>query len=149
MRSARIEGAAVPLGKPANWDDDQMGHCGTLWVRPDVESGVHFMRSAWDVEAHDAGYLLAGAKVELGIAGSTHPVVNLRLGPLPDTFEPPLTVTRERRTDGEPVVCVRMFFAQGIILARARAMGSGIGSAVADAIDEIERLGREQGWITE
>ena len=148
MNPAKIDGDAIPLGKPGNWSDDDHGRCATLWVRLDVDNGVPFMRSAWDVEAEEAGWLLAGAKMQLGICGTSHPVVNLGLGPIPEDFAPPLTVQQMIQPDGARSARVTMYLPSRMrIFAEARIEDGGLGAAVAVAIHEIEAFGRREGLL--
>jgi hypothetical protein len=147
MNPARIEGDAVPLGKPQDWQDDENGHCSTLWVRHDLDRGVSFLRSAWEVEADEAGWMLAGAKLQLGIAGTAHPVVNLGLGPIPEDFTPPLTVQRMVTPSGFAAVRVVMYLPNKMRVHADALLGSdGLAPAVSLAIVEIEALCRREGW---
>lgn len=148
MTPARIEGDAFPLGKPANWNDDENGKCSTLWVRRDVDQGVPFLRSAWDVDSDEAGWLLAGAKVQFGLCVPQHPVINVGLGPIPEDFAPPVTVQQIIKPNGGRATRVTMFLPnRQKIFAEAWIGDEGLGAAVKFAIDEIEALARREGWL--
>lgn len=151
MNPVKIEGDAFPLGKPANWNPAESGHCSTLWVRLDMDGDLPFLRSAWEVGADEAGWLLAGAKMQLGICGQSHPVVQLGLGPIPEDFEPPYIVQPIVTTEGVRAVRVTTYLpcAQRVF-AEASIGDDGMGPAVALAIREIEafvsaHLMREEG----
>ena len=148
MTPARIEGDAFPLGKPRDWKDDEHGRCSTLWVRRDIEQGVPFLRSAWDVDSNEAGWLLAGAKVQFGLCVPQHPVINVGLGPIPEDFAPPVTVQQIVKPDGQRVARVTMFMPnRQTIFAEVTIEPEGLGAAVKLAIDEIEALGEREGWL--
>jgi hypothetical protein len=148
MIPAKIEGDAIRLGAPRDWSDAEYGKCGALWVRIDSVDGLPFMRSAWELEADEAGLLLAGAKVQLGICGTTHPVVQLGLGPLPEDFIPPLTVQQAVSPEGVKSVKVVMFVPGGQRITAAATLGTdGLGPAVALAIGEIEKLALAEGLL--
>ena len=144
------EGDAWPLGAPADWNPETMGHCSTLWVRSDIEGGVPFLRSAWEVEAQEAGWMLAGAKLQLGVCAPQHPVVNLGLGPIPDTFLPPLTVQQNVTTDGQRAARVTMYLPGGkLIFAEVLLLDEyGLPRAVGEAISSIEDYGRQEGLLS-
>jgi hypothetical protein len=148
MLPVRIEGDATRLGAPHDWNDADHGRCGALWVRLDSVDGLPFMRSAWEPEADEAGLLLAGAKVHLGICGTSHPVVQVGIGPLPEDFLPPLTVEQAVTPEGVKSVKVAMFVPGGQRITAAATLGTdGLGPAVALAIGEIETLARAEGLL--
>lgn len=148
MNPVKIEGDAIRLGAPRDWSDADHGRCSALWVRIDSVDGLPFMRSAWEPDADDAGLLLAGAKVQLGICGTTHPVVQLGLGPLPEDFIPPLTVEQAITPEGLKTVKVVMFVRGGQKITAAATLGTdGLGPAVALAIGEIETLAAAEGLL--
>lgn len=147
MNPVRIEGATIPLGKPEGWDEGEAGHCSTLWVRPDIDGGLPFLRSAWEVTVNEIGLLLAGAKVQLGVCAKQHPVVNLGLGPAPESYLPPVVV-QQTAHHGCPAVMVLMFFPCGQRVKSEATIGAdGLGAAVKLAIDEIENFARERKWL--
>ena len=147
MNPVRIDGATIPLGKPESWRDEENGKCSTLWVRSDVENGLPFLRSAWEVSTNEICLLLAGAKVQLGICTKQHPVVNMGLGPAPADYLPPLVVEQTVH-HGCAAVKVTMLLPNGqAVKAEASVGGAGLGEAVKIAIDEIERFAREREWI--
>jgi hypothetical protein len=114
MKPAVIANARPkPLGAPSDWKPDQNGHCSALFVRDEEVNGVHYMRSAWEVDAHEAALLYAGARLTLGIAGNSHPVVQLGMTELPVDFEPVVHARRFAALDGKPMVRVEMLFAHG------------------------------------
>jgi hypothetical protein len=154
MQHVRIEGAdPKPLGAPADWNPEEHGTCGALFVRREVNDGLHYMRSAWDVQTHEAMQLLAGAKVELGIAGTSHPVVQLGVGIMPPDFEPVMVARRLISPEGLPTVRVDMVFPHGTEGRRGYATcaigeDESLSSAVACAVDLVEQLARAEGWVT-
>lgn len=149
MRATRIEGADPrPLGAPADWNEETHGHCGALFIRREVHSGVPYMRSAWEVESNEAALLFAGARLTLGIQGQMHPVVQLGVSDLPPDFEPVMTARRFTATDGRPCVRVEMLFPHGggrRGFCEEHVDGT-LADAVSSAIIRIEALARREGW---
>lgn len=147
MTPARIVGANVELGAPQKWSAEEHGHCSSLWVRREVDSGMTWMRSAWEVASDEVGLLLAGAKLELGVLGASHPVVNLGPGPLPEDFEPPMIVERIVH-QGSAAVRVSMFFPTGRrVWAEVYVAPHGLGGATKLAIEQIEELAKQGGLL--
>lgn len=148
MRPTRISGAdPSPLGAPLDWEETN-GHCGALFIRREVNSGVHYMRSAWEVESTEAMMLFAGAKLTLGIAGQQHPVVQLGVGDLPPDFEP--TVQARRFTDvlGRPCVRVEMLFPHAggrRCFCNVHVDGT-LADAISSGVVNCEGLARREGW---
>lgn len=152
MRAVRIPGAdPTPLGAPADWNEERDGHCGALFIKREPINGVAFMRSAWEIEPSEAGFLFAGARLILGVQGKTHPVVHMEIGELPADFE--TTVHARRFTDPTGAECVRveMLFPFGRAGKRAFAnvflSGGTLAGAVATGVQEIEQFARREGWI--
>ncbi len=150
MRPTRIPGAdPQPLGAPPDWNEDESGHCGALFVRREQIGGVAYMRSAWEVDHGEAAFLYAGARLTLGVAGQCHPVVQLGITPLPPDFEPVVHARRFTHTDGRACVRVEMLFPhEGGQRAFANvAIGSSsLAAAVASGIDQIEQFALKNGW---
>lgn len=150
MRAARISGAdPIPLGAPADWNENESGHCGALFVRREQIAGVAYMRSAWEVEANEASLMFAGARLTLGIAGNRHPVVQLGVGDLPADFEPTVMARRFTHSKGLPCVRVEMLFPHGggrRGFCEVEVDGT-LGDAVSSGITRIEALARREGWI--
>ena len=149
MRPVRIAGADPrPLGAPVDWNEGN-GHCGALFVRREVNDGVHYMRSAWEVETTEAALLFAGARLTLGIAGNCHPVVQLGVSELPPDFEPVINARRFTATDGRPCVRVEMLFAHagGRRGFCEEHVDGTLADAVSSAIIRIEELARREGWV--
>ena len=150
MRPARISGAdPTPLGAPADWNEEQHGHCGALFVRREQIAGVAYMRSAWEVEASEAALMLAGAKLTLGVAGHCHPVVQLGVADLPADFEPVVHARRFTHADGRPCVRVEMLFPhaggrRGFIEVH---VDGTLADAVSHGISRVEQLARREGWL--
>lgn len=151
MRPTRIDGSGdTPLAAPDDWNEAESGHCGALFVRREQVDGVHYMRSAWDVEHSEAAFLYAGAKLTLGVAGLQHPVVQLGVSALPDDFEPVVHARRYTDTRARPCVRVDMLFPHG---GGQRAYSNvlvgedGLAPAVALGIEQIETFARTHGWI--
>lgn len=151
MNPVRIDGAiAEPLDAPDDWNRDENGICGRLFIRLDVEQGVPFMRSAWEASPEEALVLLAGAKVILGISGNRHPVVNLGVAQLPVDFAPVSTARQFVALDGTAAIRVDMLFdAQGGKrgFAEVRLEGRTWAEAVQQGIDLIVELARREGWV--
>lgn len=149
MQPTRIKDAEPrPLGAPSDWNEAENGHCGGLFVRREDVAGVPFMRSAWEASPADAGLLLAGARVHLGVAGLTHPVVQLSVGDLPPDFEPVVTARRFTAPSGTPMVRVEIVYPPD----GRRGYSSvpvllGLADAVSVGIQHIEQMARKEGWI--
>lgn len=143
MNPARIDGATIALAAPCDWQEDEHGRCSTLWVRRDISAdGLAFLRSAWEVNAEEALSILGGAKLQLGIAGSSHPVVNLGIGPLPEDFTPPL-IAEQVICDGVRAVKVQVLFPNRQRVFAAVSIGEdGLGAALKMAVDEIAGFAR-------
>lgn len=152
MRSIKISGAEPkPLGAPPDWNPETSGHCAGLFVRRENIGGLPFMRSAWEVDAIEAAYLLAGASIGLGVQGHQHPVVNLGVLPLPDDFEPVIYSRRYTAPDGRPCLHVEMLIAADgprRIFSNVLIGDNGLAPAMALAVEQIEQLARTRGWIT-
>lgn len=109
MRPAKIEGDARPIGAPANWDEGKAGRCGALFVRRETHGPYVFMTSAWEASADQAGWILAGAKVELGISAPQHPVVRMGTGPVTPDSLPVFTIRQCVTLDGKHTVRATMY----------------------------------------
>lgn len=153
VQPARIEGDSRPVGAPENWSRETHGDCQALFVRQDQEAGLVFMRSAWEVNAAEAGWLLAGATLQLGISAPRHPVVSMRLGPIPLEAEPVYTIRRITSLSGQPGVHVAMFAPRrglgsrtgGTVWAEAAIADDDFGQAVKEALAEIAVLAEKEG----
>lgn len=149
MRSVRIAHALPrPIGAPPDWDSEKHGHCGGLFIRPEQIDGIPYMRSAWEVEPTEALTFLAGAKFELGISGTRHPVVQLRAGDLPESFDPVVMARQFAHPTGAAMVRVEMMFPheggrRGWIEVEITGTLAG---AIAEGIVKIEELARNHGW---
>jgi hypothetical protein len=149
----RIDGALPrPIGAPPNWDPDTHGHCGGLFVRIEEIEGLRYMRSAWEAEPLEALQLLAGAKWLLGISAPQHPVVQMGIGPVPESFGDVHTVRETIGQGGQAVVRVESLFccaddqpAQRVFCERP-VMGGDVSAATAEAMDENRALARARGW---
>ncbi|MBS67228.1 MAG: hypothetical protein CMK98_02945 [Pseudomonas sp.] len=149
MRAVRIAGAdPKPLGAPPDWNERSDGHCSALFVRREQIGGVGYMRSAWEVEASEAAFLLAGAKLTLGIAGEQHPVVQLGVDALPPDFEPIVTARRYTDATGAACVYVEMLFPhEGGQRAYSKVqIAHTFADAVALGVKQIEDYARAHGW---
>lgn len=149
MKPVRISGADPdPLGAPADWDEAKHGHCGGLFVRRETINGVPWMRSAWDCELPEALSLLAGANLQLGVQGNTHPVVNVGVGLLPADFMPTMVARRFVTLDGAAAVRVEMLFPHGggrrgfVEVLIDESLGLAVGQGVA----MLEQLAVKEGW---
>lgn len=150
MEPVRIPGALPkPLGAPDDWTEEN-GKCRGLFIRPQMINGVHFMQSAWEASPEEAGLLLAGGKMVLGISGVQHPVVQLGVAELPEEFPPVVTARPVVDIVGNSGVQVDMLFAYGggrRGVSRMALEGRGFATAVAEGIEQIEALARREGWI--
>lgn len=150
MRATRIAGAdPLPLGAPPDWKEDEAGHCGALFIRRELIDGVHYMRSAWEVDHGEAALLYAGARLTLGVAGQQHPVVQLGVTDLPADFEPVVHARRFTHTDGRACVRVEMLFPhEGGQRAFANVHVDGtLADAISTGVTQIEAYARSHGWI--
>lgn len=151
MRIGKIEGAdPTPLGAPRDWNPDTHGHCGALFVRREVLSGVGFMRSAWETDQTEALRQLAGGKLILSIAGSCHPVVHLEVEAPPEDAEPMYGVRRCVSLSGEPGVRVDAVYPAGgghRCYCEAILNGEEFSAAVAGAIQRCDDTARREGWL--
>lgn len=149
MRAARIVDGR-PIGKPKGWDEKMFGHCATLHVRDDLVSGMNFMTSAWELDPLEAGWLLAGANVHLGINGrpeTPHPVVRMGIGEPPLEFLPVYTITSPPVADpgGRTVIRVMRFSPKGSVYADAYQGEAGIAEAFGRAVAAIEEFAAANG----
>ncbi len=149
MRPIRIEGAEdKPIGAPADWDEATHGHCQALFVRREVIDGVPYMRSAHEIDGGDTLAMLAGASLELGIQGSTHPVIQLAPGPVPQEFEPVMQARCYTAADARPMVRVEMMFPSqpGRMVFSNTHIDGTLADAVSIGITNIQSFARAQGW---
>lgn len=155
MKPAVIEGSTHALGAPQKWDQDANGRCAVLHVKAEVIQGIGFLRSAWEQDEGDAGLLLAGARMVLGIAGSpdqnnqiAHPVVHLALTDVPEDIAPSLTARQFAQADGSPALHVEMIFGPGKRGVATVAMNaSPFHEAVAIGAENITQMARIREWI--
>lgn len=155
MKPVVIEGFTHALGAPQQWDQEKNGRCSVLHIRAEVIQGIGFLRSAWEVEAPEAGMLLAGARLVLGIAGMptsdnqiAHPVVHLDMTDVPDDTPPTLTMRQFAQADGSQAIHVEMIFGpakRGVCTVALNA--STLPEAVALATENIMDLARIREWI--
>jgi hypothetical protein len=83
MFGIRIFGFSRLLGKPKDWNDEE-GSCSSLAIRDiDTTSGPG-MESAWEPTPEELAKLNRGAPVILGVLGTVHPPVWLRVGEPPN-----------------------------------------------------------------
>lgn len=149
MRTTRIEDALPrPLGAPLNWSEQTDAHCGDLFIRPETIDGIMYMRSAWEMDAHEPLMMLAGAKLILGIAGNVHPVVNMGVDTLPQDFDPVVMARHFTTPTGEAAVRVEMLFAPSHrATVSVMINGDTFPAAVAIGITSCEKLARSEGWL--
>jgi hypothetical protein len=152
VKPARIEGTTYPVGQPENWTEATHGPCQALHVREDDEGGLRVMRSAWEVESDEAGWLLAGANLQIGISAPRHPVVMMGLGPTPLEGQPVYTIRLITSLRGEPGVHVAMYAPKaglatktgGKVWAEAAIVGGDLGEAVKEALAEIAAVAMKE-----
>lgn len=155
MKPVVIEGSTHALGAPRQWDQEANGRCSVLHIRAEVIQGVGFLRSAWEVEVREAGALLAGARLVLGIAGMptsdnqiAHPVVHLDMTDVPEDVPPTLTARQFAQTDGTPAVHVEMIFGPGKCGVCTVGLNQDtLPQAIALATEHILELAKIREWI--
>lgn len=110
MIPARIPDHTRSLPKPDGWDDEANGPCATLYIRDaiDEESGFRVMQSAWEAVGEEAGWMVAGGHLQLGIVGSAHPPVSFATL-LPPEDSPPAITMRPIIRNGAQVLRVDMY----------------------------------------
>jgi hypothetical protein len=82
MIIGRIAGATRELGKPANWNAERDGECGSLAILDvTAEGGHNVMMSAWYPTPDEVARIAAGEPVYLSIWGVMHPPVMLSVAP--------------------------------------------------------------------
>jgi hypothetical protein len=151
MKPVRITRAhPQPLDAPLDWDRDENGHCGRLFIRLETIEGVPYMRSAWEAEQDEALFLLAGGKLILGISGNKHPVVHLAMEDLPEEFQPAVTARQMATLDGTQGVRVEMLWAvkgQGRrAFVEIDLAGRSYPEAVALGMTQLAALAEQKGW---
>lgn len=154
MLPARIEDADTALRPPADWDEAQNGRCGSLPIRVERIDGVQFMISAWEVSTDEAMVLLAGGKVQLGVSGSAHPVVNLNVSPPSEQVWPVSMVREMLDNKGDHCVEVETMWPplEGSTKAHrgrcvARIADGGVPMAVGLAFQELAKLAKQNRWV--
>lgn len=150
MTPTRIDGAREkPLGAPADWNPDQNGHCNALFVRDEEIEGAYFMRSAWEASPSEALSLLAGAKVELGVCGRAHPVVQLGVKMPEHETNPAMAIRFLTDPKGVDYIRVDAIFPTvppaSFYASIPRAARETVAEAVAAAVDAIEALAAQNG----
>jgi hypothetical protein len=73
MNAVPITGCTRLLNKPADWDEERDGPCGSLAIRDETLHGSAVMVSAWKPSAADIAKLQAGGLVMLYVVGTIHP----------------------------------------------------------------------------
>ena len=155
MKPVVIEGSTHALGAPQQWDQEKNGRCSVLHIRAEVIQGIGFLRSAWEVEGREAGALLAGARLVLGIAGMpngdnqiAHPVVHLDMTEVPDDVPPTLTARQFAHPDGSPALHVEMIFGPGKCGVCTVALNHDtLPQAIALATENIMAMAKLREWI--
>lgn len=153
MLPTRIDGAMdKPIGAPDDWNPDQNGHCAALFVRCDQVDGIRYLRSAWETTPSEALSLLAGGKVELGLATRAHPVTSLGVSMPADGCNPAMSVRFLSEPNGTPYIRVEALYPSTppvILYCEVRPKANGMSNAqgVAHAIEQIEELARSKGLI--
>lgn len=140
MLPAKIDGKTRPIGKPEDWKESS-GHCATIHVRDERIGELKFMKSAWEPDALEAGWMLAGARIHLGISAVQHPVVNLGIGPTPAEFDAVYTIKPMPDPQGRSMVRLTRFGPRkdGLaVYADAEVVGGDLAEAFARALEAIE-----------
>lgn len=79
-----IAGRTRVFGAPQDWNPERDGECGALPIRDErFAPGTNKMVSEWKPSAIEIEHLKLGAPLQLGIIGTTHPVVSLGVGAVP------------------------------------------------------------------
>jgi hypothetical protein len=110
MRPTIIPDHTRKMTPPKDWDQSK-GAIGTLYVRDELDAGIQRMRSAWEPEGNEAGWLIAGGHLHVSIAGHTHPVIALAAQLPPE--DSPVMITAQpivKEVGGKPAVRVEMYF---------------------------------------
>lgn len=151
MRTVRIEGAdPKPLGAPRDWDPDRHGHCGGLFIRREIMGGLHYMRSAWELDTTEALLQLGGGKLVLGIAGHEHPVVHLAAEAPPEDAEPVYASRRIITPAGRAGARVDAIYPHGggrRCYCEAVLNDDSFAAVVAACIERCDDLARAEGWL--
>lgn len=93
MNPTRIPNATREMGPPKDHDSERDGPIRHLAVRDESHCGVHFIVSACETEAEEAGWLLAGGRVHAGLSVPQQPVMNMRVA-MPGEDAPPVFTLR-------------------------------------------------------
>ena len=83
MHVGRIQNATRTLSAPKDWNRDENGPCGGLPIRDEKTSAGMGMFSAWFPTPEEIERIKEGAPIYLIVLGSTHPPVDMRVGPRP------------------------------------------------------------------
>lgn len=155
MKPVVIEGFTHALGAPQTWDQEANGRCSVLHIRAEMIQGIGFLRSAWEVESREAGALLAGARLVMGISGMptsdnqiAHPVVHLDMTDVPEDVPPSLTARQFSQLDGSQAVHVEMIFGPGQCgVCTVSLNNDTLPQAIALATENIMDMARVREWI--
>lgn len=81
MKNIKTPGETRDIGRPANWNETDLGRCGSLSVC-DMKShnGLNMMVSTWVIEEPDAALIAKGAPIHLAVYGHVHPVISMYVG---------------------------------------------------------------------
>lgn len=94
MRPAIIPDFTRKLAAPRDWDQEKLGQCVPLHIRDELDSGFRFMRSAWEPEGEEIGWLAAGGHLHVKVSGvEAHPAVSM-IAQLPPEDSPPIVIAR-------------------------------------------------------
>lgn len=153
MQVVRIADSTHALAAPSNWDEDKSGRCQTLHARLEEVDGVMFMRSAWEADASEIGWMLAGSRIVLGVTpiktetGISHPVVHMGILPPPEDSAPAFTIRQFTNLKGVTICRAELFCRAGSAYAEIEMHGATIVEAAAAALHKVDELAREGGLI--
>jgi hypothetical protein len=144
MQPAIIQGHNRTFSAPSG-----CGGVGTLFVRAETDDGLYLLRSAWEAEQGEVGFLLAGAKLHLGINAQIHPIVNLRVSDLPEDFQPVMTARRLNCPARGPIARVEAIIPHpphGLRIWVERPILDGFAAAFVEGVVAIVEQARERGF---
>ncbi len=80
MHAQPIKNQTRNLGKPADWDEQKLGPCGSLPIVDAIlPGGARCMVSAWKPTESELALLNEGGLVYLTVVGTVHPPVAMQV----------------------------------------------------------------------
>ena len=138
-----------PVGAPADWKPDDQGVCHALWVRTEVIDGITYKRSAWDATDIEAMMMLCGGAVTIGLSVKDHPVVQMGVDDLPETFDPVMIARTFHLPSGQRCVRVETLYPNdgGQRVHASVKIDGTLADAISIGVTRIEAMARSRGWI--